>query len=358
MENNKNLYPKKSIDNTCDKYEKIQGPQILYERHNKKFCRSHTRKAIIRNLTRKRKNNQTILTKKKKKSSEESEKSSESNEKPIKQVSKKTIVDPYTACLAAPKHEINMLANLFNVENPDDVCGLMQSWRFHSNPSLKTIKLVASTLGISVKKFASKTKDKVILKKEKKEFEEKEKVRLLESIRHNTEKYLNPEFKKWLLMEQPNVSWNETTTKWLVVLMSKIIMPDGFSEHAPMEISEELYKHYIEELWKEDPNIRSLILQENDQISFQKLDPLERNDLRAALVEKFSSCVAKFVFRNRALSLLSNYNKKGFDPIEICNQSILVRPRKIDDKEQRLNIEFSEKLLEKCDPLVKNELSR
>ena len=224
---------------------------------------------------------------------------------------------------------------------------------FHSNPSLKTIKLVASTLGISVKKFASKTKDKIALKKEKKDFEEKEKARLLQSIRESTEEYLDPKFKKWLLMEQPNVSWNEFTTKWLVVLMSKIIMPDGFSEHAPMEISEELYKHYIEELWKEDPTIRSLILQENDQLSFQKLDPQERNDLKAALVQKFSSCVAKFVFRNRALSLLSKSNAKKYDPVTICTTSVLVRPRTVNNKEERLNITFSDTLLEKCDPLIK-----
>ena len=80
-------------------------------------------------------------------------------------------------------------------------------------------------------------------------------------------------------MEQPNVSWNEFTTKWLVVLMSKIIMPDGFSEHAPNK----QVKNYI--------NMRRRIVErisnhsffntpENDQLSFQKLDPQERNDLK------------------------------------------------------------------------------
>ena len=401
METLKELYPKVSTDGQCTDYEAVQGPQLVYEKNNTQFCRTnpytrkkpkqgaklaengsckkyeatdgpqtlYTRNGVQYCKTRRKKTTTEKKTspapapvpapspQKEPQTPKEPKEVKEAKEvkegKEVKEV--KEAKDPYTACKDSSKADLKELAYLFNVDDPEKICGMMQSWRFKSNPSLKQVKTVASSLGIKIDKYSSKSG------MEKKAWEKVLKTNLMNSIKEKTKDNLRPSFMKWLEMEQPGEPWNEKTTQWLVVLLHKVIAPEGVAAHAPIEISDELYEHYINELWKEDAETRKLLFDDDEtkEHAYAKLDPNEIAELKDALLEKFSSCVSKFVFKNRVQSVLSN--KDGLpqnDPIKVCRKSVLERPRKVDDKEETFTkVPFDiSRLLTKCDPLVKKDL--
>ena len=83
-----------AINGSCKKYEALHGPQILYTRKNKQYCR---------NKTRHRKKMSTSV---------------------IPQGS-----TPYIRCMNSSSSKLKELAHLFNIHDTEMCCIMMNKWR-------------------------------------------------------------------------------------------------------------------------------------------------------------------------------------------------------------------------------------
>ena len=223
------------------------------------------------------------------------------------------------------------MAHLLNLPDVDMVCGLLQRFRLmERNPSLKQVKLVANTLGIRYGDF------------------KKDKKRIVSEIEKRIGGNLKPSFEKWIDIEGRYDSIN-----WVILLMSKMILPDDFSEHAEIKLSEDLYKHYLSLLGKEEETVRKMFFDESINVNYKHIDEEERSQLRSALVSKFSSCASKFVFKNRALSVIKGMTAEKFNAKEFCKSEVLTRGTGVNS----FKIPYDSILIKECDDMVKKEIT-
>ena len=305
------IYPKLAEKGSCKKYEPIQGEQILYSRKKKKYCRNRTRR----------------------------------KKKEIIQESPDLGRDPQNVCKKSSKKSLKEMALLFNIKEPEKVCTLIQLWRqIYIEPSMKQIKLVASTLDIAYERYSSS----FLNSSSKKDYDKELRVKLIDLIGKKIKNNLIPSFQYWIDIE------NRDSVDWAIILLSKIILPENFPEHADLKISEDLYKHYLILLGKEDENKRNRFFDEENP-GFEYLRDEGISELKEALIAKFSSCASKFVFKNRALSCLVNksiYSKNNYDPLEFCKKEILTRS--YDNK--KFSIPYNECLIDNCSENIKKQI--
>tara|TARA_B100001250_G_scaffold413193_1_gene446520 strand:+ start:566 stop:1498 length:933 start_codon:yes stop_codon:yes gene_type:complete len=304
------IYPKLAEEGSCKKYESIQGEQILYSRKKRKYCRNKTRR-------------KTVITKE----------------------SPDLGREPQNVCKKSSKKSLKEMALLLNIKEPEKVCTLINSWKqTYKKPNMKQIKLIASILDISYEKYSSN----FLKSSSKKDYDKELRTKLLDSIEKKIKNNLIPSFQYWINIE------NTDSVDWAIILLSKIILPENFPEHADLKISEDLYKHYLILLGKEDEKKRTRFFEE-DNPGFEYLSDEGISELKEALIAKFSSCVSKFVFKKRALSCLVNksiYSKNNYDPLEFCKKEILTRS--YDNK--KFSIPYNECLIDNCSENIKKQI--
>tara|TARA_Y100000389_G_scaffold204601_1_gene258268 strand:+ start:3824 stop:4759 length:936 start_codon:yes stop_codon:yes gene_type:complete len=305
--------PKVAINSSCLKYEKKQGIQIIYTRKKTKqqFCRNKVR--FSKKKTLRKPKIPTVLK----------------IETPKKTVD---IIPFYEKCRNSSAAQLKELAYLLNIADSEEVCGLLQLWKT-TKPTLTHIKLIANTLGIKIDKYKSKHDDKDA-------FTHKQQRRLISKIKAIKFK---PSFQRWIDMGDDN---------WLITLLSKILLPDNFTNRAEMDLSEKLYRHYLILLGRETDNVRTSLFTNDDTIVWKHINNKQRLLLKDALKYKFSSCVSKFIFKNRLISITENNAAKKFMPELFCKSSILSRSTQIGD----FKIPFDKCLIDDISPSMKKEL--
>tara|TARA_B100000902_G_scaffold265513_1_gene251605 strand:- start:20474 stop:21403 length:930 start_codon:yes stop_codon:yes gene_type:complete len=303
------IYPKLAEKGSCKKYESIQGEQILYSRKKKKYCRNKTKR-------------KTVVIK----------------ESP-------DLAPSQNVCKNSSKKDLKEMALLLNIKEPEKVCTLINSWKqTYKKPNMKQIKLVASILDISYERYSNN----FLNSSSKKDYDIELRRKLLDSIEKKIKNNLTPSFQYWINIE------NTDSVNWTIILLSKIILPDNFPEHSNLKISEDLYKHYLILLGKEDEKKRNQFFDEENP-GFEYLSDEGISELKEALITKFSSCVSKFVFKKRALSCLVNksiYSKNNYDPLEFCKKEILTRS--YDNK--KFSIPYNECLIDNCSENIKKQI--
>ena len=306
------IYPKLAEKGSCKKYEPIQGEQIIYSRKKKKYCRNRTRrkKEVIQEVI------QEVI---------------------------EEVIDPQNVCKKSSKKSLKEMALLFNIKEPEKVCTLILLWRqIYIEPSMKQIKLVASILDIAYERYSSS------LDISKTDYDKELRVKLIDLIGKKIKNNLIPSFQYWINIE------NRDSVNWAIILLSKIILPDNFPEHTDLKISEDLYKHYLILLGKEDENKRKRFFDE-ENLGFEYLRDEGISELKEALIAKFSSCASKFVFKKRALSCFVNksiYSKNTYDPIEFCKKEILTRSY----DNNKFSIPYNECLIDNCSENIKKQI--
>ena len=242
---------------------------------------------------------------------------------------------PHEECLNSTEEQLRELAYLLRLDDFTNVCGKLHRMRFQKVPSINQIKLVAKALDVKLtKKFY---KDK------------KSRTELLDEIEKITKNNLKASFQRWVSIEARDDDIN-----WVVLLLANIILPENYPAHAELAISEDQYKYYFNLLGREKEERRNTLFDlDADQYSgWKHIDQRQRGILRSAFVAKFSSCVSKFAFRNRALSLIKGLNATKFNPKEFCQSQVLSRM----STAGVFTIPFDNILISECDKSVLEDI--
>lgn len=281
-------YPKVLINNSCDAYT-LQGNQIIYIRNGKKFCRT-----VKKDIGKKANDEKT---------------------------------DIYKVCSTMSSDNKVFLSNLFLVNNYDELCGILKKWSIVYKLSIKQCQFVASKFKIKSSNKMGKT----------------EICKLLMNLLGN--KLISP-FKD--IVFDVNI---RDECEWLTYLLYKIMVPEGFTEHSQLKISDDMYSEYLLLLQKEsDEAIRELYIDDkNRKTSFKYISNIEVERLKDALEIKFCSCLSKFVFQNKLLQVVdSSINLMRYNPIAICKSSIFNKRKTFSGRKSKFIIPFEPEIIKKC----------
>ena len=325
------MAPKLAINGSCDKFEKETGKiHIKYTRNNKIYCRIKSRFAKKRKTVPK---NVVEHEEEEPKKVEEPKKIVEPEPKKVEEPKKvvDSNINRYAFCKESTEEQLKHFAYLLSeTEDYSRICDLFHKMKFQQKPTLKQIKLVAKTLGINL------TNNK----------EKKGKDTLIKEIKSITDGNLVPSFKRWVDMHG-----DLDRIDWMVLILANIILPQNFSEHTELPISETQYKHYLKLLGREKAEkIKAFF--DGVEYGWQHIDEKERPVLNECLKRKFSSCVSKFAYRNRALSLVKGMHTKKFEPSEFCKSQVLSRST----GENQFIIPYNRDLIKYCDVYVLKDI--
>ena len=251
------MYPKKT---PCGQYN---GPQILYTRNNKKFCR-----------------NKTIFSKKIIK-----------NKKITNTVSQPTISDDTQQsgllfCKKQNKETLIEWAEVFSISSKDSdripmkICMQLELWKRSPEPNMEMLKIVAKALK---------------LRKNQYNFD----IVQVKSILHKKiYKHMTPTFKNI-------IGNNDVPINYIITLIYKILIPDKFSIHAKLDISEKMYKQLVEDK-------RNGVL-----------DSDKEGLLNNSMKRKFNHCSDKLKFMNTFFTKITKDISKPYkNPEGLCYNSI------------------------------------
>lgn len=292
-------YPKILIDGSCDAYS-LQGNQIKYLKNGIEFCRTSKSTKSISNQY------DTITHKK----------------------------DILEFCNLLSPSDKSFLSKLFLIEE-EDLCGTLKKWSLISQLKIKQVHFVASKF--KVKSYLKLDKRKLI---------------------ENISKYLKPKLTPLFhsLITKVNI---EDEQQWLVYLLHKILLPEGFKENSELQISDDLYNEYLLLLQMEkDENIKDFFKETQERkTKFEFITDIEADILREALIIKFCSCISKFVFQNKLLNVLKDNEKDiiRYNPIAICRKSVLEN-RKTKNRKTKFVIPFEPHIIKNCHQKVILEL--
>tara|TARA_Y100000389_G_scaffold205076_1_gene262768 strand:+ start:4908 stop:5858 length:951 start_codon:yes stop_codon:yes gene_type:complete len=305
------LYPKIAKNKSCSLYTNKQGDQILYKKNNQLYCR---------------------------------------NKKKILRTKYSTKIDKFLINIDndLSRKELTNIARIFNIKDYDSLMIMFDRLKLNPEPSLKQVKLVANILDIEIPVLHYEN----ISEKIKNQFELKQKLILL--IKKELKDSFTNSF-KYILSETYNN--NDDLICWIIVLLSKIILPDNYILKDDLQLSEELYNKYICLLAQEKKSVLPYFYNKDTSLHFTKLDNIRKYELIEALKHKYAKAISKCVFKNRAFSVFKNKQSKKLNPIEYAKTEILDNKVKCDGEIIQLQIPYQIDLFEYCSSQVMTDIN-
>lgn len=254
--NTRKMYPKKT---PCIQYN---GPQILYTRNKKKFCRNKTRfskKFLKKNIT---------------------------NTVSQPSLSNDPKQSGILFCKNQNKETLIKWAEIFSITSKDSdripmkICMQLELWKRSPEPNMEMLKTVAKALKLRKNQNDSGT------------------ITLKKAIRTKIYKHMTPTFKNI-------IGDDDVPINYVITLIYKILIPDRFSVHTKLDISEKMYKQLIED--KRNGN----------------LDSDKEGLLNTSMKRKFDHCSDKLKFMNTFFTKISKDISKPYkNPKGLCYNSI------------------------------------
>lgn len=255
--NTRKMYPKKP---PCTQYK---GTQILYTRNKKKFCRTKTRFA-----------KKKILSEKKTKTVSQSITSSDED------------INGLLFCKRQNKETLSEWADIFSIPSKDidkipmKICTQLELWKRAPEPNMDMLNIVAKNLKLSIGKYND---DKIKIKK---------------AIEKKIYKHMTPTFKKI-------IGDSDVPVNYIITLIYNILIPDKFSVHTKLDISEKMYKQLVEDKKK------------------GILDIDKEGILNNSMKRKFDHCTNKLKFINKFFTKITKDISKPYrNPEGVCYTSI------------------------------------
>lgn len=268
--NTRKMYPKKT---PCIQYN---GPQILYTRNKKKFCRNKTRfsknfikKSITSTVSQPSLSNDT-----------------EQNVSQPSLSNDDTEQSGILFCKKQNKETLIKWAEIFSISSKDSdripmkICMQLELWKRSPEPNMEMLRTVAKALKLRKNQY-----DNGIIK-------------LKKSIHTKIYNHMTPTFK--------NIIGNDDVPiNYVITLIYKILIPDRFSVHTKLDISEKMYKQLIED-------------KKNGTLDSDK-EGLLNNSMK----RKFEHCSDKLKFMNTFFTKISKDISKPYqNPKGLCYNSI------------------------------------
>ena len=258
--NTKKMYPKRP---PCTQYK---GTQILYTRNKKKFCRTKTRFA-----------KKKILNEKKPKTV--SQPITSSNED----------INGLLFCKKQNKETLSEWADIFSIPSKDTekipmkICTQLELWKRAPEPNMDMLNIVAKTLKLSIGKYNN------------------DKIKIKNAIEKKIYKHMTPTFKRI-------IGDGDVPVNYIITLIYKILIPDKFSVHTKLDISETMYKQLVED--------------KKQGI----LDVDKEGILNNSMKRKFDHCTNKLKFINKFFTKITKDISKPYrNPEGVCYTSIYKR---------------------------------
>lgn len=230
----------------CEQYEKDGEAHVPWQKNDTLFCRKTTKK-------------------------------------------RRTAKSGYEYCKSQPMKKLQEWAVIFHIRTdpehiPEQICSRLEMWKHEPEPSIQVLKYVASKIRVKIRDAKN---DKRVIKMR---------------IRQKIYEHMSATFRNILGKDIENVPVN-----YIVTLIYKALIPDGFKQHTQLDISEEFYKE--------------LIALEKDK----QLDGYKRGILNKSMERKLDHCFKKLSFLNTFLKKLVN-DIDGYveNPYAVCKQSIFV----------------------------------
>ena len=292
-------YPKVLINDSCDAYM-IQGNQIKYIRNGVEYCRTVHGKEHTQN-------------------------------------DKRQDDDIYKMCNSFTVSEKEFLSKLFFIDE-EELCGTLKKWTLMYELNKQEASHVMSKLKIKLSSRKMKKKE------------------ICDSIYKKINENLIGSFREISLNSKV-----KNKSEWLVYLLYKILIPNGFTAHTELSISDDMYNEYLLLLQREDDQtIKGLFTDEKSRkFQFQYLTRTELSLLRDALEAKFCSCISKFVFQNRLLQIMKSGSTKlmKYNPVDICKSSILLNRKTNPARKTKFILPFDPEIINSCHKRVVSELN-